>query len=713
VRYDAFISYSHAADGKLAPALQRALEKFAKPWYQRRALHIFRDETDLSANPHLWETIVDNLSQAEWFILMASAEAVKSKWVTREIAWWLEQRSSRRILILLTDGEVNWNEEVRDFDWERTTAIPQVLQGKFSDEPLYVDLRSAKSERNLTLRHTAFRSAVLRVAAPIHGLPMDEMDGQAVRTYRKNIASAAILVTALITALAGAIWQWTAATFAEREAVKQAKIAQSRELASRSVLLLENDPQLALHLAVRGVLRWQTTEAKTALRQCLAGAERSTRKPLGHVGHPGDRFIALSVTSKYGVTRRGDTHLEVWQLQPEPRQVLVNTVLVGSPLFSEDETLIATRTSEGALTVWSMEDGQRIARFENVQTAAFAGRKGLAYLRVDSSGKGSLWLWDPRTHEQTGVIVMEPHSVHWATFTPVGALASSYITVDDRNVDTWNSYGTQPSDIHRDRPEARYTDTHGITDAWFSNSGFFVVTTNANGSNVVRTTDAGLLSSLPLRSLRTVVFDKDEGFMVAVPASGQPAVVDPWTGGIIASLPEEPGGIAAAAFGADGRVMVFASPDGSVWQQLCVACQPFERALETAKTALTHPLTLGERELYLHEERSRPCPIGFPKKNCVELAPDFGPPGTVVEVSLVKAGPQIRPTLTDAAGKTWQLPIIEAAPGIYYADIGGAHRVGTLTIPEGAAFGPATITAGGATRTFSVICMWCDLERHK
>jgi hypothetical protein len=31
--YDAFISYSHAADGTLAPAVQRGLESLAKPRY--------------------------------------------------------------------------------------------------------------------------------------------------------------------------------------------------------------------------------------------------------------------------------------------------------------------------------------------------------------------------------------------------------------------------------------------------------------------------------------------------------------------------------------------------------------------------------------------------------------------------------------------------------------------------------------------------------
>ena len=49
--YNAFISYSHAADGKLAPALQIGLEKFAKPWYKLRNLDIFRDEASLSASP--------------------------------------------------------------------------------------------------------------------------------------------------------------------------------------------------------------------------------------------------------------------------------------------------------------------------------------------------------------------------------------------------------------------------------------------------------------------------------------------------------------------------------------------------------------------------------------------------------------------------------------------------------------------------------------
>jgi hypothetical protein len=55
--YDAFISYSHAADGSLAPALQYGLQTLAKPLFQRKALRVFRDQTNLAATPELWPTI--------------------------------------------------------------------------------------------------------------------------------------------------------------------------------------------------------------------------------------------------------------------------------------------------------------------------------------------------------------------------------------------------------------------------------------------------------------------------------------------------------------------------------------------------------------------------------------------------------------------------------------------------------------------------------
>ena len=47
--YDGFISYSHAADDQLAPRLQSALQRFARPWWKRRAVRIFGDQSSLFA----------------------------------------------------------------------------------------------------------------------------------------------------------------------------------------------------------------------------------------------------------------------------------------------------------------------------------------------------------------------------------------------------------------------------------------------------------------------------------------------------------------------------------------------------------------------------------------------------------------------------------------------------------------------------------------
>ena len=51
--FRAFMSYSHAADGKLAPALQRGLHRLGKPWHRPPAFRVFRDNTSLTATPAL------------------------------------------------------------------------------------------------------------------------------------------------------------------------------------------------------------------------------------------------------------------------------------------------------------------------------------------------------------------------------------------------------------------------------------------------------------------------------------------------------------------------------------------------------------------------------------------------------------------------------------------------------------------------------------
>jgi len=117
VTYDAFISYSHAKDKPIATALQSVVQKLGKPWYRRRALRVFRDDTSLSATPHLWPSIERALSQSRFLILLASPDAAASRWVGQEITYWLDDNSADTVLIALTEGELEWDQATGDFRW--------------------------------------------------------------------------------------------------------------------------------------------------------------------------------------------------------------------------------------------------------------------------------------------------------------------------------------------------------------------------------------------------------------------------------------------------------------------------------------------------------------------------------------------------------------------------------------------------------------------
>jgi hypothetical protein len=166
--YDAFISYSHAADGRLAPAVQRGLERFGRPWHRVRALNVFRDVSGLGVTEALWPRIQDAIRRSRHFLLLASPQAADSRWVVREIGE--RKRSNDSILIVLTQGDIVWDDERGDFDWKRTNALPPVLGRHFKHEPLHLDLRWAASRDDLSLSHPRFRDAIASLGAAIRGV---------------------------------------------------------------------------------------------------------------------------------------------------------------------------------------------------------------------------------------------------------------------------------------------------------------------------------------------------------------------------------------------------------------------------------------------------------------------------------------------------------------------------------------------------------------
>jgi hypothetical protein len=291
--YDGFISYSHAADGLLAPRLQSGLQRFAKPWWKRRALRVFRDESSLSANPHLWSSITEALDESDWFVLLLSPDAAQSPWVNQEIEYWLEHKDPSRILPVVTDGRFGWDGDVTG------DAAPEALRGVFLEEPRWVELRFARDEEQLDLKNPRFSSAVADIASALRGVPKDELESEEVKQHRRTVhtawaAGALVGVLAIAATVFGIqsannareaeTQRLAAETEAERanaeadradanareaedqrrladqradeakqreqQAIAQAGIAESRRLAMAATLAIETDPELGMLLAL-------------------------------------------------------------------------------------------------------------------------------------------------------------------------------------------------------------------------------------------------------------------------------------------------------------------------------------------------------------------------------------------------------------------------------------------------------------------------------
>lgn len=190
-RYDAFISYSHKADSELARVLQVRLERWARPWFAARTAKLFRDQVSLTATPHLWTTIAESLDNSKYLILLASTDSATSKWVPREICYWLtggkcelqetlesEQVIKERVdrlMIVLTEGQIEWSHGDGDFDWSITTALPPVLRN-LPWQPLWTDLRWARGMKAKQIEaDERFTEPVLKLLSPIRGKTPQEL----------------------------------------------------------------------------------------------------------------------------------------------------------------------------------------------------------------------------------------------------------------------------------------------------------------------------------------------------------------------------------------------------------------------------------------------------------------------------------------------------------------------------------------------------------
>lgn len=226
-------------------------------------MRVFRDKTSLSLTPALWQSIENALGNSEYFILMASPDSAASKWVQQEVDYWLKNRSIEKIFVIWTDGTLAWSDSTGQFVKSETTALPASLLTAFSDEPLYLDLRWARSAEHLSLHNPRFRESVADLAAPLHGLPKDELIGEDVRQHTRTKRLAWSAVTALAALTFTVIVAAYQVVLQKNNVEIQRNVAMSRMLALES--LSTKDEELARRLSFEAFRVRDTAEARRAL----------------------------------------------------------------------------------------------------------------------------------------------------------------------------------------------------------------------------------------------------------------------------------------------------------------------------------------------------------------------------------------------------------------------------------------------------------------
>jgi WD40 repeat protein len=343
--YDAFISYSHALDGKLAPTLQTMVERFAKPWYRPRALRVFRDTASLSANPDLWSSIEEALASSKWLVLMASPDAARSPWVNREITWWLEYKSPRRLLVVLSAGEL----AVAGGDGAPAeAALPPAMLGVHAENSRWVDLRWLNRADHVDDSNPHLRECVADVASAIREVPKDLLVGEHIRQHRRTMrfARGAVAALALLT---------VTALVAAFVAVGQRNNALFNQILARGDLLESSDTSLAAELSALAYRKDPTPEAYSALVS-RGNRVRSTPRT-GHTGRI--EVVAYGPRGDWIVTGAHDATIRLWRPQ-EPAAVSVvrleNGVTANSFAISRDGRLLFAGLDDGTIRIWDVTD---------------------------------------------------------------------------------------------------------------------------------------------------------------------------------------------------------------------------------------------------------------------------------------------------------------------------------------------------------------------
>ncbi len=287
--FDAFISYNHH-DEPMASAIERAIERFATPFYKRRRISVFRDSTSMTVDPDLWQAITHPMDNARFVLLLSSTHSATSKWVNREIGYCIDKKGIDQLLPVVLEGTWQWDAQLGRFSADPVAAVPPILQEAYTTEPLYADLRGVSPSPKALRRDPRFTNEVAKLVSRIRDVPMDELIGdelrQRRRTVRLAIAGAAIVTVLAVLATVFAVRATQARNLSQVNEAKAVRAQAEAEQEARQNLALALatsarsqgplDRELALALAAQAHATVASPATTAALYDSLAREPRVT-----------------------------------------------------------------------------------------------------------------------------------------------------------------------------------------------------------------------------------------------------------------------------------------------------------------------------------------------------------------------------------------------------------------------------------------------------
>ena len=320
--YDAFLSYNHQ-DGAVAAGLHKGLHRIGRRVGRLNALRVFRDSTDMAANPDLWGKVTEAMDRSRYLVVVLSPRAAASEWVNKEVAYWLERRGPEQLLIVLAEGQLHWDDATQRFDPDLSDAALPVLTepGVLAAEPLHVDVTG---DAPWDLQAPKFRDKVTDLAAPIHGKSKYELASKDVREQRRfrRLRRAAIAALAILTV--------AAVTAALVAFVKQHEATQQRQRAER-----ERDQAVALKL---------TSQAEAMLAGVRGG---------------GDVRALQQILAASRIAPTADVGAQLTAVMARRDTIKIIATPDGQPLmaFSPDGKRIASGSYDHTVRVWDTSTG--------------------------------------------------------------------------------------------------------------------------------------------------------------------------------------------------------------------------------------------------------------------------------------------------------------------------------------------------------------------